>query len=144
MGVEDPAQRAWSAIATLFLSNEQHDRFHDVCRRLDLPHPGALKLLLLLDDPGEPPAMGDVARMLNCDASYVTTLVDALEAPGFAARQVSEHDRRVKTIHLTPAGRAARQRAHELLSMPPPRMERLTASETKTLARLLEKLVADS
>ncbi len=143
MGVEDPAQRVWSAIATLVVSNEQHGRFQDVCRQLDLPHPGALKLLLLLDDPSDPPAMGDVARLLNCDASYVTSLVDALEAPGFAERRTSERDRRVKTIHLTGAGMAARQRAHELLSVPPPRMDRLTARETETLARLLEKLVAE-
>lgn len=141
--VESDAHRAWSSIAALFLSNEQHDRFHAVCADLDLPHPGALKLLLHLGDT-DPPTMGEVARLLNCDASYVTGLVDALEGPGLAERRVSERDRRVKTIHLTDAGVRAHQRAHDLLSVPPPRMARLTVSETKTLARLLEKLAADS
>lgn len=123
----------------LFLSNEQHDRFHEVCAAVDLPHPGALKLLLHLDE--EAPAMGDLARVMRCDASYVTGLVDALEAPGLVERRVSPTDRRVKRIHLTEAGFSARQRAHELLAEPSTRMERLTAGETRTLADLLAKLV---
>ncbi len=144
MGGDEHAQRAWSAMSALLLSNEQHDRFHEVCAALDLPHPGALKLLLHLDGPTGPPTMGDVARMLNCDASYVTALVDALEEPGFAERRVSERDRRVKIIHLTPAGAAARQRAYDLLAAPSPRLARLTAAETETLAHLLEKLLDET
>ena len=142
MTVEEDAHRAWAIIAELFLSNEQHDRFHAACEEIGLPHPGALKLLLKLGEP-EPPTMGDVARLLNCDASYVTGLVDTLEEPGLAERRVSARDRRVKTIHLTDSGVQARQRVREILSVPPPRMGRLTAAETKTLARLLEKLTID-
>jgi DNA-binding MarR family transcriptional regulator len=84
--------------------------------------------------------MGDIARSMNCDASYVTALVDALEQPGLAERQVAAHDRRVKTIHLTPDGHEANRRAHDMLAEPPPQMKRLDADETAQLARLLEKL----
>lgn len=136
------SRQAWSSIATLFLSNEQHDRFHSVCTEVGLPHPGALKLLLRLGD-SEVPTMGDVARLLSCDASYVTTLVDSIETLGLAERRVAPEDRRVKTIHLTDAGVRARTRAYELLTEPPPRMARLTGDETRTLARLLTKLTAD-
>ena len=47
--------------------------------------------------------MGDLARDLNCDRSYVTAIVDDLERAGLAERRVAPEDRRVKTIALTPS-----------------------------------------
>lgn len=139
MAVADDARRAWAALATILLSDEQHDRFIETCRALSLPHPGALKLLLQLDV-GESPTMGDAARQMNCDASYITALVDALEDRGLAVRRVDATDRRVKMVDLTESGRDAQAQALELLSEPSPRMNRLSAAETRTLARLLDKL----
>jgi DNA-binding MarR family transcriptional regulator len=140
---DQAARRAWSSMSTMFLSNEQHDRVHEVCAALSLPHPGALKLLLHLDEE-DPPTMGGIARLMNCDASYVTALVDALEEPGLAERRVGDSDRRVKTVNLTGPGRSARTRAREMLSEPPTRMDRLTPDEIHTLANLLEKLTAEA
>jgi DNA-binding MarR family transcriptional regulator len=142
MGRDDDARTAWAAITRTFLSNELHDRFHAATAAIGLPHPGALKLLLQLDAE-DPPAMRAVAAALQCDASYVTALVDTLEAPGYVERRTAPGDRRVKLIALTAAGIDARERAMAVLSEPPPGFARLTAAEAKELARLLDKAVAE-
>ena len=143
MGRDDDARTAWRTLADLFMSDEQHDRFHDACDAAGLPHPGALKLLLGLT-PDDPPAMRDLASRMKCDASWVTALVDALEVPGYATRAVSPTDRRVKLVALTPKGEAAKERALEVLATPPKAMETLTAAETRQLATLLKKLAEAS
>jgi DNA-binding MarR family transcriptional regulator len=142
VGKQDDAREAWGCITKAFLSNELHDRFHDACSSIGLPHPGALKLLLLLDD-AEPPPMRAVASLMNCDASYVTALVDALEEPGYVARRPAPGDRRVKLIALTAAGAAAREKAMDVMSEPPSGFGRLSAIETRELSRLLAKVIAD-
>ena len=124
------------------MSNELHDRFHEACGSIGLPHPGALKLLLMLDG-AEPPPMRAVASIMNCDASYVTALVDALEAPGYVERRPAPGDRRVKLIAVTPAGEAAREQAMDVLSQPPAGFEKLSAVEARELSRLLEKAIGE-
>jgi DNA-binding MarR family transcriptional regulator len=136
---DDDARAAWRAVADLFLSDDNHDRFHAACDAAGLPHPGALKLLLSLT-PEDPPAMRDLAASMHCDASWVTALVDALEGPGYVVRQTSAVDRRVKLVAVTAAGIAAKERAMDVLSEPPKAMERLTAAEVRTLATLVRKL----
>ena len=140
MATDDDARAAWRLVAELFLSPENHDRFHEACTAASLPHPGALKLLLSLE-PDDAPAMRDLAAFMNCDASWVTALVDALETPGYVVRTASPTDRRVKLVQVTEAGLAAKERAMEVLATPPKAMDRLTAAETRTLAKLMRKLV---
>lgn len=142
MGRQDDARAAWGCITRTFLSNELHDRFHDACTAIGLPHPGALKLLLQLDAE-DPPPMRAVATLMNCDASYVTALVDALEGPGYVERRSSPGDRRVKLIALTGAGEVAREKALAVMSEPPAGFARLTAGEVKELAQLLAKATDD-
>ena len=142
MGKQDDARAAWSCVTRTFMSDELHDRFHDACRSIGLPHPGALKLLLLLE-PDEPPPMRTVASLMNCDASYVTVLVDALEEPGYVERRPAPGDRRVKLITLTSSGASAREKALDVLSEPPAGFDRLSAAEARELARLLEKAIGD-
>jgi DNA-binding MarR family transcriptional regulator len=142
MGRTDDARAAWSCITRAFLSDELHDRFHDACTSIGLPHPGALKLLLRLDADAPQP-MRDIASLMGCDASYVTALVDALESPGYAERQPALGDRRVKLVQLTSQGAAAREKALDVLSEPPAGFDRLSGSETKALAHLLAKATAD-
>ena len=125
-----------------FLSNEIHDRFHDACRSIGLPHPGALKLLLLLDE-ADPPPMRALASLMSCDASYVTALVDALEAPGYVERRSSPDDRRVKLITITGAGETAREQALAIMSEPPAGFARLSATEVKHLSHLLAKATGE-
>lgn len=141
MGRRDDVRSAWTCITRAFLSNELHDRFHEACAAIGLPHPGALKLLLLLS-PDEPPPMRDIATLLNCDASWVTSLVDSLEEPGYVERKTSPTDRRIKLVQLTGEGERAREKARAVMSEPPAAFDRLTAQEAATLARLLEKATA--
>jgi DNA-binding MarR family transcriptional regulator len=140
VGKDDDARTAWRTVAELFLSDENHDRFHLAAEAAGVPHPGALKLLLTLE-PDDPPSMRELAEVMRCDASWVTSLVDALEEPGLATRVVSPTDRRVKRVQVTPIGVAAKARAMDVLATPPKAIDRLSATEVRTLATILRKLV---
>ena len=137
---DEPARAAWTALTELFFSDAVHDRLHDAVAAARLPHPGALKALMQLEA-GDPPSMRTLAERLRCDASYVTNLVDQLEAAGLVERRVSPTDRRVKLVHLTPAGRRARDRARNVITTPLDTFDRLSESEARSLARLLDKLL---
>ena len=137
---QEDARTAWRLITELFMMDEVHDRFHEACAAVGLPHPGSLKALLLLD-PDEPPSMRAMAESMHCDASYITSLVDELEKLDYVERVVSTGDRRVKLIHLTPTGVTAREHALDVLATPPTTMKLLTPTDTKSLARILKKLV---
>ena len=83
--------------------------------------------------------MGALAKVLRCDASNVTWLADRLEARGFVERHTAPTDRRVKTLSLTDAGRAAHDHAHELLRVPPRPLMALSTTELRTLRDLMTK-----
>ena len=53
-----------------------------------------------------PPRQKDLAASMFVDGSTVVRLLDNLEAAGLIQRREGETDRRAKTIHLTPRGRA--------------------------------------
>ena len=53
--------------------------------------------------------MSDLAERMACDASNVTGISDRLEARGLVSRQPHPHDRRVKTLVLTPEGEKVAQ-----------------------------------
>lgn len=54
----------------------------------------------------KPMRQKDLAALLSLDNSSVVRLLDALQAAGFVERREEASDRRVKTIHLTPAARS--------------------------------------
>jgi MarR family transcriptional regulator for hemolysin len=54
----------------------------------------------------EPPRQKDLAASMSVDGSAVVRLLDNLETAGLIQRKEAENDRRAKTIHLTPRGRA--------------------------------------
>jgi DNA-binding MarR family transcriptional regulator len=127
----------------LFVEGEAHDRVHRICAELDLSPP-LLKAFVhigSLDGDGNL-RMSELAESWGCDASYVTALADGLQTRGLAERRPHPTDRRVKTIVLTPEGRAKRERALELLSEPPSAFASLTGAEQRQLRDLLRKLVA--
>jgi DNA-binding MarR family transcriptional regulator len=131
---------AWDALTHLFITE---NRFMTAADALGLQHPGSLRLLLSLD-PSDPPPMRRLADLLRCDPSWVTALVDSLEASGYVCRMASSIDRRVKRVELTKAGRDAQSRAIEILGTPPPSFHVLSAAEAKSLAALLTKVVGDT
>ncbi len=134
----EEARRAWQALTRIFLSPEAHDRFHEATEAVGLPHPGSLRALLTIGL--DPPSMREVAEEMNCDASYVTSLVDTLERAGYVERRPSEADRRVKLIELTDEGYKAQRRAFDVIETPSKAFDQLTAAELRTLAELLERV----
>jgi DNA-binding MarR family transcriptional regulator len=127
----------------LFMDGEAHDRVHRICSELELSPP-LLKAFVhigAVDSQGNL-RMSDLAESWGCDASYVTALADGLQERGLAERRPHPTDRRVRTIVLTPEGRAKRERALELLSEPPSAFTALSGTEQRQLRDLLAKLVA--
>jgi DNA-binding MarR family transcriptional regulator len=111
------------------------------CRSLGIS-PASMKTLLRLE-PGQGVPMRDLADFWGCDASYVTSLADALEERGLVERRPHPTDRRVKMIALTEEGMAARSEAFDVLYEPPSSFGALTAAEQRQLRDLLRK-VADA
>jgi DNA-binding MarR family transcriptional regulator len=126
------------ALADLFFSAENQHRFHGTADELGLTLP-MLKALLELE-PGSGLSMRNLAEMWNCDASFVTVVVDGLERRDLVERQVADYDRRIKTVELTAEGVATRERAFDAVYAPRAGFLALTASEKETLAKLLRKM----
>jgi DNA-binding MarR family transcriptional regulator len=112
-------------------------RLSEVSRELGLS-PAAVTALVCVD-PEDPRPMRDLAAMLDCDASYITAVVDDLEKAGYAERRVAPEDRRVKAIALTPDGVRARAAAEAALAPPPPQLLALPAQDRRALAEILRR-----
>jgi DNA-binding MarR family transcriptional regulator len=86
--------------------------------------------------------MGKVAQTMHCDASNVTGIIDRLTALKLVTRQEDPRDRRVKTLQLTPHGKAILQQVIDEL---PVRLgcSRLSGPELSSLHGTIAKLVAD-
>ncbi len=134
-GIAPELDQAWPALVALIM--QQRWRWAEVAGQLGISQ-AALRGLLAID-PDQPRSMGQLARELNCDRSYVTAIVDDLERVGMAERKTSARDRRVKTIALTSAGDRALRTARDLLTKAPPELASLTASQQRTLADLVRK-----
>jgi DNA-binding MarR family transcriptional regulator len=93
-------------------------------------------------EPDAPLPMSALATALQCDNSNVTGIVDRLEGAGLAERRPAEHDRRVKTIVLTDAGKAMREEVMRRAGEPPPALSALSGDELETLRDLLAKAAA--
>jgi DNA-binding MarR family transcriptional regulator len=133
-------REAWLAITELLTEGDAHNRVHDVSAGLGLTV-GLLRALKELPE-GEGVSMRRLAEQWKCDASYVTGVIDHLEARGFAKRRPHPTDRRVKHVVLTASGRRARKKADELLAVPPRAFATLTAAEQRQLRDLMHKIIA--
>jgi len=134
----ETAREGWRMMQQLILNGEARGRMQTACDMTGVP-PGVLKTLVHLA-PDVPTPMRDIATFFGVDSSYVTSLVDDLEANGLAERRPHPTDRRVKTIVLTPKGIEARERIHELMWEPPGCFAALSDAEQAQLLRLLRKL----
>jgi DNA-binding MarR family transcriptional regulator len=134
------AREAWLCIVRLFTSQDNTRRLLDAAGELELT-PSSLRFLLVLST-GEDRPMRALAEDWHCDPSWVTSIVDQLEERGFAERRVDASDRRAKQVGLTPLGERARDRALDLLSVPPPGLASLEPDEQRMLRDLLRKAVA--
>jgi DNA-binding MarR family transcriptional regulator len=102
---------------------------------------GVIKTLMRLSK-ADGVSMGDMARGIGVDPSYITALVDDLDQRGLARREPAPDDRRVKIIVLTEAGRALAAQIDAVVSVPPVAFTALSQSELRQLRDLLDKVLA--
>ena len=136
----DPATRAavesWNAIAKLFLSQQRHR--DEVASELGLNMSEMIPLFHL--NPAAGISQRELAHEWSCDPSWVTNRIDRLEELGLAERKVSPTDRRVKEVWLTDEGRARRAQGMLGFAKPPAVLMSLSASDLKSLARIMSKV----
>jgi DNA-binding MarR family transcriptional regulator len=125
-------------VVDLWFSDEIHDRLHAACQAAGVSPP-QLKALLSLQ-PGSAQPMRALAHEWKCDASWVTGIVDGLEALGYAQRQLHPSDRRIKVVGITALGEKAKARALDCIYEPPPCLSELSLAEQSALRDLLAKV----
>ena len=86
-------------------------------------------------------SMKELAQHMGCDASFITSVADTLERRGFARREPSQRDRRVKNLVLTPEGIAAKERLMRELATRMPWCYALDDTERQCFLTLLRKVV---
>ncbi len=137
MGV---AEEAFERLRRIAFEGEHVERMAALGVSMKLS-PGVIKTLMRLAK-ADGVSMGDMARGIGCDPSYITALVDDLDERGLARREPAPYDRRVKIIVLTDAGRALAAEIDGVLSVPPAAFAALTQSELRQLRDLLDKVLA--
>lgn len=130
------ADEAWRSIMSLLWL--QRERVVEAASDLGLSMPQAFAFLHL--DVDQPPAMRDLAGALQCDASFVTGIVDRLEELGLAERRVSATDRRVKELVLTPTGAEAQARMRRAWMQAPESVRSLSERDVRDLHRVVGRL----
>ncbi len=85
--------------------------------------------------------MKELAHHMGCDASFVTAIADTLERHGFARREPSQRDRRVKNLVLTSEGISAKERMMAQLAAKMPWCYALDDDERRCLLVLLRKML---
>src|ERR1700728_2496593 len=86
-------------------------------------------------------SMKELAQHMGCDASFITSVADTLERRGFARREPSQRDRRVKNLVLTEEGIAAKERLMRELAAKMPWSYALDDGERRCFLTLLKKAV---
>lgn len=100
--------------------------------------------LLIFFEPNKTYPMQELSRVMGCDASNITGLVDRLEKQNMLIRTTSDEDRRVKRIMLTNQGQACRQSIlQSLADAEAADLQRLTQEEQEIFTRLIDKLTYD-
>ena len=138
--VETPSFRS-AAFLLSSLGFAVSRRFHEVLGPLGL-EPGELALMRAVSaSDGEP--QNALAERLHISPSWMVAIVDQLERRGLLERRPHAHDRRVRNLHLTAAGKKllkqAERRAEQFdrqVSDP------LTDPELQQLLDLLQRVAA--
>ncbi len=134
-GSEDLAREAWGLFQRIAYASKP--AMIAAAREFDLlpPHIFALRNL------EQPIPMGQLARLLVCDNSNITGIVDRLEERGLVERTADEHDRRVKLLVLTKEGERVRAELIDRISTPPAPIEALGLDDQRALRDILERAV---
>lgn len=99
-----------------------------------------VSVLWLVDDHPEI-AQADIGRRLQIDRATVMAIVNRLQKRGFIERGASTRDKRRQTLHLTAKGHEALVEARACILQHEEWLKsRFTATEVKTLVKLLKRL----
>jgi len=130
------ASDGWMLLQRIAFS--QRPAFVAAAREFDLlpQHVIALRSL------ERPIPMSELARLLACDNSNVTGIIDRLEERGLVERRNAPHDRRVKLVALTPEGKRLKQGVEARMAEPPPAIEHLSREDQRALRDILRRAVA--
>ncbi len=137
-GEVSDSELTWPRMYVLF--SRRRDQMFALAFRHGLTPPHGFALSVLGNGPTR---MRDLAEQMACDASYITAVVDRLEAEGFAERRADPNDRRVKEIALTVKGLSLAAEFQESMSTAPEEFEKLTKLEQVQFAQILAKLVPE-
>ena len=107
---------------------------------LDLSLPEAKAVLSL--DAGQAVSMRELSRRLHANPSNITVVVTRLEARGFLVRQGAD-DRRVRSVRLSDAGAAARDRLEDRLAEDHPALRGLSAAQRQAFRKILRRLTQE-
>jgi len=129
------AREAWGLFWRIF--SEDKRRRMAIFGELGLAPMQAQALITL--EPGAPLAMSALAERMHCDNSNVTGIADRLEALGAIERRPADHDRRVKTLVLTPGGEKLRSEVERRMSEPPPAIAALSDEDAAALRQILRR-----
>jgi DNA-binding MarR family transcriptional regulator len=121
-----------------FLMNSKH-YVMEIGADLDLTSVQAVTLLLI--DQAYPRPMKSFCTLFHCDASNVTGIMDGLEKKQLVSRQSDPNDRRIKVIHLEPAGKKVQLQIIERLAENDGFLfDQLSEAEAKQFVHIVEKL----
>ncbi|HWD54695.1 MAG TPA: MarR family transcriptional regulator [Acidimicrobiales bacterium] len=134
------AEDAFERLRRITFEGEHVERMAALGTRMKLS-PGVIKTLMRLSKE-DGVSMGDMARGIGVDPSYITALVDDLDERGLARREPAPYDRRVKIIVLTDAGRKLANEINDVVSVPPAAFAALSQAELRQLCDLLDKVLA--
>jgi DNA-binding MarR family transcriptional regulator len=126
-----PDREAWALLSSLVYPPP----FAAIAREFDL-RPAAFGALKALE---QPRTMGELAKLLHCDNSNVTGIVDTLEDRTLAVRKPSEADRRIKVVELSGQGEQLLKRLHREMSKPPAWVKELAERDQQALRDILER-----
>ena len=129
-------------IHRLIVSIATRAKLHeDACMdRLSLSRMEAKALYRL--EPGEAVSVRTLAERGLVDPSNLTGAIDALEERGLIQRELAKHDRRVRSLRLTPQGEKLRARLVDELLVGHPGVAGLSRGEQTKLRDLLRRALA--
>ena len=129
----DLATDAWGLLASLVYPPP----FLKIARDYDL-RPSTFGALRALE---RPRTMGELARLLHCDNSNVTRIVDSLEDQILAVRKPSEADRRINVVELSGQGEALLKRLRREVAKPPEWVKGLSEADQQALRDILQRAI---
>lgn len=97
-------------------------------------------MTLCLLEPDQPVPMKSLSTFMSCDPSNITVIIEQLVHEGFVERKEAAHDRRIKTVTLTPKGLELRNKFLAITTNTRlPHLDQLTEEETTKLIAILGK-----